>query len=74
MRESLHASKEFGKKCTVSFDVGPEKDGFYAMYSEFGTRYQAKKPFMRPAADAKETEIVNALARGLNKVLSSEDE
>jgi HK97 gp10 family phage protein len=74
MRDGLHASKAFGKKGTVAFDVGPDKDGFYAMYAEFGTRFLAKKPFMRPAADAKEVEIVNELARGLNKVLSSEDE
>jgi HK97 gp10 family phage protein len=74
LRDSIHASKAFGKAGTVAFDVGPDKKGFHAMYAEFGTRFQAKKPFMRPAADAKEVEIVNVLAKGLHRVLSSEDE
>ncbi len=74
MREGLHAAKSFSKAGVVAFDVGPDKDGFYAKFAEFGTRFQAKKPFMRPAADAVENEVTNALATGLRKVLSSEDE
>lgn len=74
LRDGLHASKAFAKAGTVAFDVGPDDKGFHAMFAEFGTRFQAKRPFMRPAADAKEGEITKTLVDGLNKVLSSEDE
>jgi HK97 gp10 family phage protein len=33
-------------------DVGPSKRGFYLAFSEFGTRHQPPRPFMRPAIAA----------------------
>lgn len=73
-RESIHASKAFGRAGKVTFDVGPGKDGFHLKFAEYGTRNQPKRPWLRPAADSKEEEITRALASGLRKVLSSEDE
>jgi HK97 gp10 family phage protein len=74
LRDSILASKAFGKRGRVEFHVGPDASGFYAKFPEFGARFQPKRPFMRPAADAKEEEVTKALADGLRRVLSSEDE
>lgn len=73
-RDSIHASKAFGARGKVTFDVGPSKDGFHLKFKEYGTRFQAKKPWLRPAADAAEPEVGKSLVGGLHRVLSSEDE
>src|SRR5262245_22663248 len=31
--------------------IGPSREGFYAKFIEFGTRFMAAQPFMRPAID-----------------------
>lgn len=74
LRDSIHASRAFAKRGTVEYHVGPSAKGFYGRFVEYGTRFQPKRPFLRPAADAKESIITKMLADGLHKTLSSEDE
>ena len=74
LRASIHASAAFSKQNTVVFDVGPDKEhGFKGKFSEFGTRKQPKKPWLRPASDAVEDEVGNMLAAGVLRIIEQED-
>lgn len=42
----------------------------YGHLVEFGTSHSAAKPFIRPAIDAAQGEVVNAMAAGLDKHLT----
>ena len=42
----------------------------YSHLVEFGTSHSAAKPFIRPAIDAAQGEVVNAMAAGLDKHLT----
>jgi len=44
---------------TVKVDVGPAGAGFYLTFHETGTLHMAPSPFMRPAADAAEADVVD---------------
>lgn len=54
-----------GKSVVVS--AGPTKRAFYGQFSEFGTRYMAAKPFMRPAWDALQRPMVDTMADTLRE-------
>jgi len=41
----------------------------YAAYVEYGTRKMGAQPYMRPARDAREAEIVNLIAEAVAKLL-----
>ncbi|WP_442765105.1 HK97-gp10 family putative phage morphogenesis protein [Sulfurospirillum cavolei] len=51
----------------ISFKIGPTNDKkkgtdvFYGRFIEFGTSKMAAKPFMRPALDESETEVLNVV-------------
>lgn len=45
--------------------VGPEKSYFYGFFWEFGWRYHAAHPFMRPAFDGKADESLSIIGREL---------
>lgn len=46
---------------TVSYIVGVLRRAFYANFLEFGTRHQAAQPFIRPAAEQTEGQVVDKI-------------
>lgn len=40
------------------YSIGWSRDAYYGMWQEFGSRHQAARPFLRPAADSKFEEAV----------------
>lgn len=53
----------------AQYDVGPAGAGFYLTFHETGTLYLAPQPFMRPAAEAGETAVVDAVRDRLRREL-----
>jgi len=49
----------------VEVFVGPQADGFYGHFVEFGTVNMAAEPFMRPAFDATRDEVMDRLGGDL---------
>ena len=47
--------------------IGPEKDDFYGMFQEFGTRHNPAQPFLRPAWDARVEDALNRLIAELRE-------
>lgn len=43
------------------YSIGWSRDAFYGMFQEFGTRRQPARPFLRPAADSRFAEAVQAV-------------
>ena len=63
LRDSLAYSLEDRSDRLSEGHVGPEGDDvFYGMFVEFGTRSSPARPFLRPAADAKQTESQERMA------------
>lgn len=54
----------------VDYAVGPGGAGFYLTFHETGTLYLAPQPFMRPAKDAAEPHVIEAVADDLRRGLS----
>lgn len=59
----------------ISFKIGPTNDKkkgtdvFYGRFIEFGTSKMAAKPFMRPALDESETEVLNVVIDNIKSKL-----
>lgn len=47
--------------------VGPDKDGWYLQFAEFGTRNKAARPFLRPALDETRDETRQAMIDALKR-------
>ena len=47
----------------LGFDFGAKAD--YAEYVEFGTRFQRARPFIRPALDANQGRLLDAILHGV---------
>ena len=51
-----------GDKNTIQFSVTPSKgkpnDGWYAHFLEFGTSKMSAKPFLRPAIESRQDEVL----------------
>lgn len=50
--------------------VGPNRNAFYGMFVELGTRHIAAKPFLRPAFDMEKDKAVEAIADHLRTALA----
>ncbi len=55
----------------VSYAVGVLGRAFYAIFYEFGSRHQTARPFIRPAAEAKQDAAVEAMAAKLRAGIES---
>jgi len=53
----------------VMVSVGPEKDVFYGMFLELGTKHITARPFLRPALDENEQNIKRRLRDRLKREL-----
>lgn len=49
----------------LTVSVGWSKEAFYGRFIEFGTRFMAARPFLRPAFDAKGAEAARTIAARL---------
>lgn len=49
----------------VTYAIGWTKRAFYGAFVEFGTRHQAARPFLRPAADTRFADAVEVMGRDL---------
>lgn len=59
------AEKRRGTSFVVS--VGPSREAFYGMFREFGTVHIPKRPWLRPAFDAKAQESTRVIGKTLGK-------
>jgi HK97 gp10 family phage protein len=49
----------------LEMQVGPVKEAFYALFQEFGTKFQEAQPFMRPAYEEHKEEVLAAFAEAM---------
>lgn len=56
----------------VTYSIGWTRRAFYGSFVEFGTRRQAARPFLRPAADTKFQEAVQTIGRDLGPKIERE--
>lgn len=55
---AMSSRAESGEDGSMTIAVGPTKDAFYGIFDEFGTSKQAAKPFMRPAFEAHQDDVL----------------
>jgi HK97 gp10 family phage protein len=68
--EIVEASKsKSGSEGGIQVLVGPSKRAYYATFREFGTRYQAARPFVRPAFEATKDQVLAAFVEDLQQGL-----
>lgn len=64
LKKSIATIRRKGDKNTVQFSVTPSRggkhDGWYAHFLEFGTSKMSAKPFLRPAFESKQDEVLQA--------------
>lgn len=64
LKKSIATIRRKGDKNTVQFSVTPSRggrnDGWYAHFLEFGTSKMSAKPFLRPALESKQDEVLQA--------------
>lgn len=62
LRKSLVSIRRKGDKNTIQFSVTPSRggkyDGWYAHFVEFGTSKMAAQPFLRPAIESRQDEVL----------------
>lgn len=62
LRKSIASIKRKGDKNTIQFSVTPSRggknNGWYAHFLEFGTSKMTAKPFLRPAFESQQDEVL----------------
>lgn len=62
LKKSLVSIRRRGDKNTIQFSVTPSKggknNGWYAHFLEFGTSKMTAKPFLRPAIESRQDEVL----------------
>jgi HK97 gp10 family phage protein len=66
----LRIKLELGREGLLLGRVGPAKGQFYGAFFEFGTRYIAARPFLRPALEATAQQAVDVFAEELSEEIS----
>jgi HK97 gp10 family phage protein len=51
--------------------VGPDKGGYYGTFQEFGTRFQSAQPFVRPAFEDTQGEVIDKFGQVLAEELQT---
>lgn len=78
LKKSIATIRRKGDKNTVQFSVTPSKggnhDGWYAHFLEFGTSNMSAKPFLRPAFESKQDEVLQATKEYIANRLPNEVE
>jgi len=71
LKKSIKIRNNRSEKGIISFKIGPTSDKkkgtdvFYGRFVEFGTSKMAAKPFMRPALDESENEVLDVVINGI---------
>ncbi|WP_330391310.1 HK97-gp10 family putative phage morphogenesis protein [Peptoclostridium litorale] len=69
LKESIKVSKIKTKEGQKIVEVGPDGDGFYGKFLEFGTTKMAAQPFMGPGFEAVKDEAAEAIKEEIKKGL-----
>lgn len=71
MANSIGLSKQPKGDLTAEVAVGPKKDFYYWLFNEMGApgHDQPARPFIRPAYDKLEGQILDDIAAGINRIL-----
>lgn len=72
LKKSISARKTDQTPTSVTYSVGPTTKGFYGQFLEIGTQHQQARPFLRPAFDEKQSEIVAKIEERLGKGIDRE--
>jgi len=78
LKKSIGQKPQRARKSHFFIQVGAragkkqKNDAWYAHLIEFGTKYQPARPFLRPAFDKKEKEIVKKIGEKLNEGIHRE--
>lgn len=56
---------------TAAVAIGPERAATYGFFVEYGTKYQAAHPFLRPAADGSVSAVIPILSAALWRELAA---
>jgi HK97 gp10 family phage protein len=46
----------------LEMEIGPVKEAFYALFAEFGTHFQEAHPFLRPAFEEGQQDVLEGFA------------
>ena len=55
----------------LEMQIGPVKEAFYALFAEFGTKFQTAQPFLRPAFEEHKEEVMQAFAEAMKVELQA---
>lgn len=69
LRRSIHHETIDRSPIRARVAVGPDSSVTYAGYVEFGTRFMAAEPYMRPGFDAGKPLAIDAMARDAQEVI-----
>lgn len=72
LKKAISAKKTAESPVSVTYSVGPTTKGFYGQFIEFGTEKKPARPFLRPAFDENQNEIVAKIEEGLKKGIDRE--
>lgn len=78
LKKSIKVRNNRSGKGIISFKIGPTSDKkrgtdiFYGRFVEFGTSKMAAKPFMRPALDESENEVLDVVINDIKLKLDEE--
>ncbi len=53
----------------IAINIGPAKSAYYGIFSEFGTAFETKKPFMQPAVEDKFPQAAELFGQELAKAV-----
>ena len=78
LKKSIATIRRKGDRNTVQFSVTPSKggknNGWHAHFLEFGTSKMSAKPFLRPALDTKQDEVLQVIKEYIAKRIPAEVE
>lgn len=67
LAKSIRVQKVKQKGTEALFHVGPDREHFYGIFSEFGTSKESARPWLRPAFDTKAAEALDKIGESLGK-------
>jgi len=69
LAEGMTAELEGVKGTKATVRIGPDKEAFYGLFHEVGTKKMPARPFLRPALDERKAEAEKAVADELRRKL-----
>lgn len=69
LKKSIDVSRVKAKDGVKYVEIGPNEDGWYGKFAEFGTVKMKAKPFMAPGYENSKDAAVNKIAEELRKGL-----